>query len=215
MKFDIKVKQFFDRALIVDSMDRATRKGLSLAGKFIRDAARGLIRPGKNRDDKSTPGEPPKSHKGLLKKHIYYWGEFTKEIQHVLVGPAPLRGGNRGEAPQTLEFGGTTRAAKNPRRRTRKVGGVGEIRLDASRGSVKKGASGIVYAQLKTEAQVRRAKELNEALYGPWMIRSGYSEPRPYMRPAMEKGFAAFQRKMPEIYSNVFGPNMQVSIGPE
>lgn len=49
---------------------------------------------------------------------------------------------------------------------------------------IRAGTDPVVYGKLRTPAQVRRANEINEALYGPSVLHSTYP-PRPTMGPAL------------------------------
>jgi len=80
---------------------------------------------------------------------------------------------------------------KNPRRRVRKVGSGGEIRLGGRPCRTTRpvldrhGATvQVTYARLRTGAQVARANRLNEQLYGPALYMATYP-PRPFMGPAL------------------------------
>ena len=99
----IKITQvFFDSAKVVRSVDKSTRKVLSKFGAFVRRTAKQSIR---KRKKVSTPGKPPSSHTGLLKRFIFFGYDHKK--MSVVIGPARLTDNNRGAAPSILEFGGT------------------------------------------------------------------------------------------------------------
>lgn len=105
---DLKVKQsFFDRKPVMKKMDQSTRRVFSRFGAYVRRSAKSSIRPRKRI---STPGSPPSSHTGLLKKFIFFG--FDPRNQSVVIGPARLsqkgRGDPRNPAPALLEYGGTT-----------------------------------------------------------------------------------------------------------
>lgn len=106
-------KTFFDRAVVINAMDRATRKALSRAGAFVRQRAKSSIR---KRKAVSSPGSPPSSHTGLLRKWILFGAEL--QGRRVLIGPVALR--NSG-IPNALEFGGTTVATRYQRGRRERV----------------------------------------------------------------------------------------------
>ena len=99
MKFKLL---FFDSKPIVSSVDKASRKVLSRFGAFVRRTARQSIR---KRKKSSTPGKPPSSHTGLLKRFIFFG--YDRRKMSVVIGPARLTDNNRGAAPSILEFGGT------------------------------------------------------------------------------------------------------------
>ncbi|MBI1372480.1 MAG: hypothetical protein GC159_06935 [Phycisphaera sp.] len=95
-------KLFFDKKAVTSKTDRATRKVLSRFGAFVRRTARQSIR---KRKKPATPGSPPSSHIGLLKKFIFFGYEPQK--RSVVIGPVRLSQKGRGEAPALLEHGGT------------------------------------------------------------------------------------------------------------
>ncbi len=124
---------FFDRPFVAARIDAATRKALSRGGaivmrsarKSIKDAkvfARGRTRKGEPRKmvvRQSEPGEPPMSHTGHLREHLFF--AFDPASRSVVVGPARLNGGSG--APETLEFGGaaTVTRKRNGKRESRTV----------------------------------------------------------------------------------------------
>jgi hypothetical protein len=192
-RFDVK-KMFFDRRAVIDAVGRANVKVLSRAGAFIQRRAKSSIR---KRKRSSRPGEPPSSHVGTLRNLIYFGFDTGK--RSVVVGPTPL--GMIGIVPPTLEFGGTTAVKKNPRRRQRRVGGGGEIRIDGplSRTTQRnKDGKWVTYTKLATQAQADRANRLNEELYGPEYIGGKPIEPRPYMGPALR----AEMPNLPSLWAN-------------
>ena len=93
---------FFDNKRITSSVDKATRKVLSRFGAFVRRTTKQSIR---KRKKISTPGKPPSSHTGLLKRFIFFG--YDRRNLSVVIGPARLTDNNRGQAPSILEFGGT------------------------------------------------------------------------------------------------------------
>jgi len=108
-------KLFFDKKAVRDKVDAGTRRVLSKFGAFVRRTARSSIR---KRKKPSSPGSPPSSHIGLLKKLIFFGYEPAK--RSVVIGPARLSQKGRGEAPHLLEYGGTgTVQRKGKRRRSR------------------------------------------------------------------------------------------------
>ena len=98
---DMRIKSvFFDRPKVMRAIDRAKRQALSKGGAFIRQAARTSIRP---RKGTSTPGNPPFSHEGSLRRLILFG--YDAGSDSVVVGPVGFK---RSTAPNVLEFGGTT-----------------------------------------------------------------------------------------------------------
>lgn len=53
---------FFDRARVMEAVDKATKKVLSRFGAYVRTRAKTSIRKGRGRT--SEPGRPPYSHVG-------------------------------------------------------------------------------------------------------------------------------------------------------
>jgi hypothetical protein len=210
LKFTVK-KWFFSEKIVQAMVDQRTGRALTLAGQWIRNAAKWSMAERANRDLHSPPGTPPYAHPKTgkaLKKHIYY--HYSPTLRTVVVGPVPL--GYVGDVPRIHEFGFTgTRRLRNRRRRIRKLGGAGEIRLttmsvtryaDSPTGrdavALQDTSTKAVYAHLRTPAQVRRSNELNEALYGPlWMLKPVSFPPRPYMRPAL----AAAKPMLPKFWA--------------
>ena len=99
---DVK-RMFFDTKAVRRRVDKATRRVLSRFGAFVRKTARRSIR---KRKKASTPGKPPSSHTGLLKKFIWFAYEAIR--RSVVIGPLRLSKRGRGEAPSLLEHGGVT-----------------------------------------------------------------------------------------------------------
>jgi len=107
---------FFDSKAVRDRTDRATRRVLSRFGAFVRRSARSSIR---RRKRTSQPGSPPSSHTGLLKRFIFFGYDPRKES--VVIGPVRLTQKGRGEAPNLLEYGGTTKVEHRGKRKRAKV----------------------------------------------------------------------------------------------
>lgn len=98
---------FFDSPKVMRSVDKSTRKVLSKFGAFVRRTAKQSIR---KRKKSSTPGTPPSSHTGLLKRFIFFG--YDPQKRSVVIGPTRLTENNRGEAPSILEYGGRTTVDK-------------------------------------------------------------------------------------------------------
>ncbi len=113
---DIK-RMFFDRKAVTGAADRATRRVFSKFGAFVRRTARSSIR---KRKRASSPGEPPSSRTGLLKRFIFFGYDRTK--RSVVIGPQKLNQ-SIGDAPEALEYGGTSTVVEGLKsnRRKRKV----------------------------------------------------------------------------------------------
>jgi hypothetical protein len=201
MKIDAVKGLFFDKPAVIGAMERATVRVFNRFGAYVRLTARRSIRKIGKKGKASLPGQPPKSRTGLLREHIYY--VYDKNTRSVVIGAALL---NRSTwAQKTLEGGGTIRQ-KNPRRRFRKIGDGGEIRIIAAAHAGGRNALGqfqeasaaeVGYTLLSTQAQADRANRLNEELYGPAEIVAAIL-PRPYMAPAFETA----KEKLPSLWEN-------------
>ncbi|MEX2670931.1 MAG: hypothetical protein WD294_02350 [Phycisphaeraceae bacterium] len=117
----ITPRMFFSAKPVRKAADRATRAVLSKAGAFVRRTARSSIR---RRKRTARPGEPPSSHKGHLRRLIFFGYERQRRI--VVVGPAPL--GRRSPygpttVPEVLEEGGTVAAREDGERVRRRYRG--------------------------------------------------------------------------------------------
>lgn len=77
---------FFDSKLVLRATDRATRKALSKFGAYVRTRARTSIR---KRRRVSSPGSPPSSHTGKLKKSVFFGYDVNNKS--VVVGPLKYR----------------------------------------------------------------------------------------------------------------------------
>ncbi len=113
---DIK-RIFFDRKAVTGAADRTSRRVLSKFGAFVRRTARSSIR---KRKRASSPGEPPSSRTGLLKRFIFFGYDRTK--QSVVIGPQKLNQ-KIGDAPEALEYGGISTVVEGLKgnKRKRKV----------------------------------------------------------------------------------------------
>lgn len=108
---DLKVKRlFFDRAAVIAAVSRGRLRALNRIGGYLRTTAKRSIR---KRKGTSPPGKPPYSHTGLLRDHMYYSYDPTRDT--VLIGPALLTSRSpdsepiAGTVPQVLERGGRVR----------------------------------------------------------------------------------------------------------
>ena len=114
----MKFKQmFFTSKAVLSATDRATRRVLSRFGAYVRRTAKSSIR---KRKAISRPGSPPSSHTGLLRRFILFGYDPAK--RSVVIGPAKLTHGDRGEAPALLEYGGTTALKRSGNRRRARFG---------------------------------------------------------------------------------------------
>lgn len=211
---EITIKDyFFDRELVQELLDKEGRDELNRMGARIRKVARSSIKrkgkarkPPKNVDGRayqrwleeqknkprSAPGQPVfqhTDHPSINPKNIWYAFDGADSV---VVGMGKTLARSGAPVPKEIEFG-SEKYAKNPRRRIRKLGGGGEVRVGGRVGRTSKravktrvGDVMVTYATLRTAAQVAKANAINEGLYGPWTFRVK-TAPRPVMAPALEK----------------------------
>lgn len=74
---------FFDSPAVLAKVGKARIKVLSKFGAFVRTRARSSIR---KRKKPSSPGQPPSSHTGTLKRFIFF--SYVQESDSVVIGPA-------------------------------------------------------------------------------------------------------------------------------
>lgn len=105
----VTTKMFFDRAKVVEAMDRKTNKVLSSTGAFSRKTMqRGMRR----RKKISNPGEYPSAHGNALLREKIFFG-FDEGSRSLIVGPAKLDRTDKEvlaagkTVPQLLNEGGT------------------------------------------------------------------------------------------------------------
>lgn len=189
-----KVNVKMNQNLIENKIKKSELSGLKSVGAFARKVAQRSMR---KRKKPSPPGQPPSVHSGGLKKGIVFSVDTAKSS--VVVGALKVEKVNGRRiytnelkpVPATLEYGGTLPERKNPRRRIRKIGTGGEVRIGKDKNSkIVKDLHGkkrsVVFIKIKTAAQAARANQLNEELYGPEKLKSEHVDARPYMRPADE-----------------------------
>lgn len=202
---------FFDRARVVRAMDKVTHQAMRKAAGAIKVIAQrsmryvtSLARQQRQLEEgarkrvpvpytPSRPGEPPravKPHPWVRKNLLYYYNPRQKAA---VIGPVGFRGGN---APHALEFGGVV-LIRNARRRERKLGDGGEIRVGGRACRTTKPAMNkagltvmVTYARLLSQRMVERANALNEMLYGE-REKKRRMAPRPFMGPALAAAAAA------------------------
>lgn len=197
---------FFDRQKMTSHANAVERRALNRAGATVRKVARHSMK-ARKLGTASAPGKPPHRHKhsgkgmkastdyGIYKSILY---GYDRRTHSVVIGPSSTWGPRVHKLMETHEFGGRE-TKENPRRRRRKVGGSGEIRVIGienlgegwSRTRIVTkiantllGTVVVAYGKLYTEQQARRANEINKKLYGPMIMHSSYP-PRPTMRPAL------------------------------
>lgn len=124
LKVDVGKSFFFDRKVVADAVDSASRKNLSKFGAFVRQRARSILR---YRKGSSAPGQPPSVHRtgrkerkqkdgtskvqpiSPLKEFIFF--ALDRSNRSVVIGPARLN--KPGDAPHALEYGGTSAVQKD------------------------------------------------------------------------------------------------------
>ncbi len=92
---------FFDSGKVLAAMEKKERRALSKFGAFVRTRARSSIR---KRRKPSSPGSPPSSHVGTLKKLLFF--SYDSKNKSVVVGPVPLESSRLAVVPRLLEEGG-------------------------------------------------------------------------------------------------------------
>ena len=83
--FSMTVKHFFDKPKILRLMEKANLKALRKSGAVVRKIARRSIRSGGKGGKVSRPGEPPRSHTGILKRFLFF--ALQPATTSVFVGP--------------------------------------------------------------------------------------------------------------------------------
>ena len=208
-------RAFFDRDVLVAACDKATRDVLSKFGAYVRTTAKQSIKKspfatkkerGQERIDfsrkTSTPGSPPFSQTGGLKKGIFF--SYDRQARRVVIGPARFHSG-KGTAPAVLEYGGSVGSRGNLRRTIRRVGDGGEIEVGGwfcATTKVNREGRQVTYVKLRTQAQADRANRLNEELYGPMTLGPAVVAARPFMQPALTKELP----KLPAMWANSVKP---------
>jgi phage gpG-like protein len=221
---DFRTSAFFDSELVKNTLDKVERRALIMAAVDLkRKAKRSMYaRP----LGKASPrGMPPFKHKHSrrgkrsgrdygLERSIMYAYDFA--TRSAVVGPSTKYGANIADVGSRHEFGGSI-VRKNTRRKVRRLGGPGEIRVKAQSlnwGDQLRDAQGrrlrmatrkventrlgpveVTYGKLFTNRQVALANRLNARLYGPAIIHGTYPERR-FMQPALQD----VAPRMPEYF---------------
>ena len=190
---------FFDRRAVQDAMDATTHKAMSIGAARIRKRAQRSMKNVTQRPAKadslgspaaSRPWSPPHAvaPHPWVKRFLLY--SYDRHRRQAVIGPVGFVTGSK--APSTLEFGGRARI-RNRRRRTRRVGDGGEVRVGGPVSRTTRAvqdAQGrftgqmVTYARLTTQLQADRANRINEQLYGSEFVKREIA-PRPYMGPAL------------------------------
>ena len=206
MKLDIK-KIIMREEAVYRKMEKGRATALNKSGALIRKAAqRSMRKPNKpyREADKTgywfdlpgRKGKPPlrwanrPKGAGLYNLMLYVYSEKKGSV---VVGPEGFGNTMVGRAVPGLVEEGGLRTVPNPRRRIRKIGSGGEMRVSArmplrkSKGSFE--STSVVlnrfgnrryvsYGYVKTQRQAARANKLNTELYGPktWAIHADKHE---------------------------------------
>lgn len=121
LKLNAAKAGFFDRAKVVNAMNRAAKRALSKFGAFVRQTARTSLR---YKDGVSSPGQIPHVHRSKLRKKtnkktgqaktqsvsplrdfiFFSWDDSEKAV---VIGPVKLNGTRDNNAPRNLEHGGS------------------------------------------------------------------------------------------------------------
>jgi hypothetical protein len=109
IRFDVSLKKakegFFDRAAVLNAVDKATLQVMSKFGAYVRRSARRSIY---KRPRVSRPGKPPSSHLGILRDKVFFSWDASR--RSLIVGP--VLAGSRTGAPEILEYGGEAEIVK-------------------------------------------------------------------------------------------------------
>jgi len=204
--FNVTTSMFFDRPLVKAAMNDVSRRALSRLGATIRTFARRSMRyttsereqarqvgAGKRKrirpPQPAPPGSPPRAvHPHPWIRQFLFYG-YDAANKSVVIGPTRLPG-SQINIPAIHEKGGSV-TIRNRRRRLRRVGDGGEVRVGGCAGLTTSEVTDlrgrpvmVTFARLSTAAQAARANRLNAELYGP-TIQHLFYPARPFMVPAM------------------------------
>ena len=187
---------FFDKPAVIKALGKVSANALMHSANSLKRIAQTSmkyvdpIRKNGRPRIVSKPGKPPRAVRThpLLRQHLY--AVYDATTKRAVIGPIKLSA-LPGRTPAVMEHGGTARII-NRRRRVRKVGSVGEIRIGAGAKSVTAdktllGSVSVAYARLTSADQAARANRINEQLYGPMAGIMKNIAARPFMIPAMHK----------------------------
>lgn len=113
---------FFDRAAVVNAVDKATLRIFKEFGRLVRKTAQKSLKYG---DKPSPPGSPPTAHRSntvtrkskstgktrrrsvsFLREYLFF--AYDQTAKSVVIGPARLNNTVSADAPAALEYGGTS-----------------------------------------------------------------------------------------------------------
>ena len=98
----IKVTLYDKRTLT--ETNRSVMRVFIKAAAYTRTVARNSIKSSGKKNKPSSPGSPPKSRTGYLKRNILFWPD--RKNLSVKIGPAVMSGTKSNEIPGVLEEGG-------------------------------------------------------------------------------------------------------------
>ena len=185
----MKGKVQFEHKKVVDRVRTGEIKAVKEEANYLRGIAKRSM---KKRVKPSLPGEPPHVHTGQLKNYLWAAAEIGRRIGAVvgptLWGAARVPGSNK-TVPEILEYGGDK--ISRGRRRVRKIGGVGIIRIGegGNAKTVRDNAGNrhkVVFGKIYTAAQLARVNANETEIYGPLNPHKVHIWARPYMGPALE-----------------------------
>jgi hypothetical protein len=185
-----QAKEFFlDRMKVLEAVEKGRVDSLRRVGGFVRKAARRLMRKsrrlreselspaqlalweagGRKREDlpfkSSEPGEAPRVRKGTLKKGILF--AYDPATQSVVAGPVKFD--IQGDAPATLEYGGSAEVT------------IFEPSLPARKGRPAKGKQLEAFRRKLADGSLKRRVSSGQRRKRVRIAR------RPFMSPALEK----------------------------
>lgn len=186
---------------VVDRVRQGEYNAVKNEANFLRGVARRSMR---KRKKASAPYTPPSVHTGQLKNFLWAAAEKGRRIGAVvgptLWGKARVAGSSK-TVPEILEYGGDK--LSNGRRRIRKIGGGGIIRIgEGPKAQTVKDRTGkrrrVVFGKIYTAAQLALVNANETEIYGPINPRRVHIAPRPYMGPALT---VAIERH-PDFWTN-------------
>lgn len=114
--FKVTARAFMDLKKINDATDKAEKRALQRQAFAVFSEAKSSLISGGKKNITSKPGDPPRGHQGLLKKHMRY----AVETRDAVIGPERISG-KPGQAPGTLEHGGEAEVAVEKYERGKRV----------------------------------------------------------------------------------------------
>lgn len=121
-----RAQMFFDRAPVIQAMNRARRRSLARAGGWIRQTARRSMRRVKHGAPPSPPGTPPRARAGQIRDLLFFgWDQATESV---VAGPEEFNSSRSDYlVPELLEKGGTVRLPPRRPRPGEEAKGAGPL----------------------------------------------------------------------------------------